>query len=191
MASSVMVSMSSSVSALRNSSTVQNNSIVQSSNVVQAFSGLKPTSSALTLPALRKEKNYRKIGGCSTKIYCMKTWSPIDNRKYETLSYLPALTEESIIKEIEYIVAKGWIPCLEFDAVGKIHRANSNFPGYYDGRFWTLWKLPMFGCTDGSQVLAEMDECKKTFPNCYIRCLGFDNQKQTQCVAFIVHKPQQ
>jgi hypothetical protein len=23
---------------------------------------------------------------------------------------------------------------------------------YYDNRYWTMWKLPMFGCTDPSQV---------------------------------------
>ena len=26
---------------------------------------------------------------------------------------------------------------------------------------WTMWKLPMFGCTDGSQVLAEVAACTK------------------------------
>ena len=24
--------------------------------------------------------------------------------------------------------------------------------GYQDNRYWTMWKLPMFGCTDGAQV---------------------------------------
>jgi hypothetical protein len=23
---------------------------------------------------------------------------------------------------------------------------------YYDNRYWTMWKLPMFGCTDPIQV---------------------------------------
>lgn len=27
--------------------------------------------------------------------------------------------------------------------------------GYYDNRYWTMYKLPMFGCTDASQVCAE------------------------------------
>ncbi|KAH9310711.1 hypothetical protein KI387_025746 [Taxus chinensis] len=188
MASAMMVSMASSISSLRNTSGVQTSSIFQNNSAVQAF---KPSSTYLTFPAAtRKERSQRKSAGNGIKVYCMKTWSPLNNRKYETLSYLPPLTEESIVKEIDYIVAKRWIPCLEFDAVGEIHRANSKFPGYYDGRYWTLWKLPMFGCTDGAQVLAEIDECKKTFPDAYIRCLGFDNLKQTQCVAFLVNKPE-
>ncbi|KAH9314872.1 hypothetical protein KI387_023499, partial [Taxus chinensis] len=129
MASAMMVSMASSISSLRNTSSVQNSSISHSNSVVQAF---KSSSTSLTFPAAtRKERSQRKSAGI--KVYCMKTWSPLNNRKYETLSYLPPLTQESIVKEIDYIVLKGWIPCLEFDAVGEIHRDNSKFPGYYDG----------------------------------------------------------
>lgn len=62
-------------------------------------------------------------------------------------------------------------------------------PGYYDGRYWTLWKLPMFGCVDSSQVINEIHECKKTFPNAYIRCLAFDNKRHMQSMAFLAHKP--
>lgn len=70
-----------------------------------------------------------------------------------------------------------------------MHRENSRMPGYYDGRYWTLWKLPMFGCNDSSQVLNEIHECKKTYPNAYIRCLAFDNQKHVQRMAFVIQKP--
>ncbi|KAL8120881.1 hypothetical protein AgCh_017891 [Apium graveolens] len=45
------------------------------------------------------------------------TWNPIDNKKFETLSYLPPLTDDSIARKIDYMMKKGWIPCLEFDAV--------------------------------------------------------------------------
>lgn len=72
---------------------------------------------------------------------------------------------------------------------GFVQRENSRMPGYYDGRYWTLWKLPMFGCNDPSQVLNEIQECKKAHPNAYIRCLAFDNTKQCQCMAFIIQKP--
>ncbi|GFP95494.1 ribulose bisphosphate carboxylase small chain chloroplastic [Phtheirospermum japonicum] len=117
------------------------------------------------------------------------TWNPINNKKFETLSYLPPLSEESIAKEIDYMIKKQWIPCLEFDEVGYVYRENSRMPNYYDGRYWTLWKLPMFGCNDSSQVLNEIQECKKAYPNAYIRCLAFDNMKQGQCMAFLIQKP--
>ncbi|PIA26181.1 hypothetical protein AQUCO_09600027v1 [Aquilegia coerulea] len=124
-----------------------------------------------------------------SKTYCMKTWNPIDNKKFETLSYLPPLTDDSIAKEIDYMLSKRWIPCLEFDEVGYVHRTNSRMAGYYDGRYWTMWKLPMFGCNDSTQVLNEIQECKNTYPTAYIRCLAFDNVHQAQCMSFIIQKP--
>ncbi|KAL5549177.1 hypothetical protein UlMin_004408 [Ulmus minor] len=124
-----------------------------------------------------------------SKTLCMKTWNPINNKKFETLSYLPPLSDDSIAKEIEYMIKKGWIPCLEFDEIGHVYRENAKIPGYYDGRYWTLWKLPMFGCSDSSQVLQEINECKKTYPTAFIRCLAFDNKNQGQCMSFIIQKP--
>ncbi|KAL8123699.1 hypothetical protein AgCh_011621 [Apium graveolens] len=59
----------------------------------------------------------RKTVSNGSKTHCMKTWNPIDNKKFETLSYLPPLTDDSIAREIDYMMKKGWIPCLEFDAV--------------------------------------------------------------------------
>ncbi|RYR77042.1 hypothetical protein Ahy_A01g001524 [Arachis hypogaea] len=73
--------------------------------------------------------------------------------------------------------------------VGCIRRENSRMPGYYDGRYWTLWKLPFFGCTDSSQVMNEIKECKEQYPNAYIRCLAFDDHRHMQAMAFLIHKP--
>ena len=36
-------------------------------------------------------------------------------------------------------------------------------------RYWSVYKLPMFGCNDPSQVLAEIANATKTFPDAYIR----------------------
>ncbi|XP_015868847.3 ribulose bisphosphate carboxylase small subunit, chloroplastic 3 [Ziziphus jujuba] len=130
-----------------------------------------------------------KIASSGFRTQCMQTWTPINNTKFETLSYLPPLSDDSVAREVDYMLKKGWIPCLEFDEVGRVHRENSRIPGYYDGRYWTLWKLPMFGCTDASQVLKEIHECKNTYPNAYIRCLAFDNKHQGQCMAFLIQKP--
>ncbi|KHN22693.1 ribulose bisphosphate carboxylase small chain clone 512-like [Glycine soja] len=152
------------------------------------FVGLKSNSSNLC-PSTGSIGWKRKIVSNGSKTYCMKTWNPINNKKFETLSYLPPLSDESIAKEIDYMLKKGWIPCLEFDELGCVRRENSHMPGYYDGRYWTLWKLPMFGCSDSSQVLKEIHECRRVYPNAYIRCLAFDNQRHMQSMAFIVHKP--
>ena len=113
----------------------------------------------------------------------------MNNPRFETLSYLPPLTEDDILKQIDYMLSKGWFPCIEFDMAGVISREYNDSPGYYDGRYWTMWKLPMFGCTDGYQVVKEVAECRNSYPDAYIRVLGFDNIKQVQTVSFIVHKP--
>ncbi len=47
-----------------------------------------------------------------------------------------------------------------------------NAQGYYDNRYWTMWKLPMFGCTDPSSVLTEISRCTKAFPQAYIRLVS-------------------
>ncbi|GJP39220.1 hypothetical protein CLOM_g23613 [Closterium sp. NIES-68] len=158
---------------------------VQSSGAASkamSFSGLKAGVAKTSEFAAKTVSN-------SSRVSCMKVWSPINNPRFETLSYLPALTDDMIAKEIRYMLSKGWVPCLEFDPSGVVFRENNSGPGYYDGRYWTMWKLPLFGCTDASQVLRELAECKAAYPQCYIRVLGFDNVQQVQCMSFIAHKP--
>ncbi|KAM3363216.1 hypothetical protein P3S68_018070 [Capsicum galapagoense] len=53
-----------------------------------------------------------------------------------------------------------------------------------------MWKLPMFGCTDATQVLNEVQEAKKAYPQAWVRIIGFDNVRQVQCVSFIAYKPE-
>lgn len=72
---------------------------------------------------------------------------------------------------------------------GFVYRENHRSPGYYDGRYWVMWKLPMFGCTDAVQVLNELDACVKEYSNAFVRIIGFDNVRQVQCISFIAYKP--
>ncbi|XP_010526347.1 PREDICTED: ribulose bisphosphate carboxylase small chain clone 512-like isoform X1 [Tarenaya hassleriana] len=153
------------------------------------YVGLRPGSSKL-LPLKNSVSWSSKTSSNGSKTLCMKTWNPMKNRRYETLSYLEPLSDDSIAKQIDYMLKKGWIPALEFDEEGRIERENSRRPGYYDGRYWTLWKLPMFGCSDSGQVMREIEECRGAYPNAYIRCMAFDSSKQTQCISFLIHKPQ-
>lgn len=91
-------------------------------------------------------------------------------RKYETFSYLPALKDNEISRQVEYITRNGWVPCLEFADTEQAYVANDSnvrfgpvSSNYYDNRYWTLWKLPMFGCNDPGQVLAEINNCRKVW----------------------------
>ena len=69
------------------------------------------------------------------------------------------------------------------------HLPPPRLQGYYDNRYWTMWKLPMFGCNDPNQVLQEVDACKRAFTNSYIRLVAFDNIAQCQTISFLVHRP--
>ena len=99
-------------------------------------------------------------------------------RRYETLSYLPPLTDQQIARQIEYMLDQGFIPAIEFE--------EDPAPTDYH---WTLWKLPLFQVSSPQDVLNEVRECRQEYPNVYIRVAGFDNIKQCQTISFIVHKP--
>ncbi|XP_043715919.1 ribulose bisphosphate carboxylase small subunit, chloroplastic-like [Telopea speciosissima] len=157
-------------------------------SMVAPFTGLK---AGVAFPVTRKPNNdFSSLPSNGGRVQCMKVWPPLGLKKFETLSYLPPLTPESLAKEVDYLLRKGWVPCLEFELEkGFVYRDNNKSPGYYDGRYWTMWKLPMFGCTDSSQVLSELEECKKEYPSSFIRIIGFDNKRQVQCISFIAFKP--
>nr|AFO67218.1 putative ribulose-1,5-bisphosphate carboxylase/oxygenase small subunit [Aralia elata] len=158
-------------------------------SMVAPFTGLKSTAA---FPVTRKVNDITSLPSNGGRVQCMKVWPPLGLKKFETLSYLPPLTNEELAKEVDYLLRSGWVPCLEFELEhGWVYRENHRSPGYYDGRYWTMWKLPMFGCTDSSQVLNEVEECKKEYPNAFIRIIGFDNVRQVQCISFIAFKPPQ
>ncbi|MBE9028610.1 ribulose bisphosphate carboxylase small subunit [filamentous cyanobacterium LEGE 11480] len=108
----------------------------------------------------------------------MKTL-PLEQR-YETFSYLPALTDAQIVRQIQYTLDQGFHPLVEFEA--------EPAPLMY---YWTMWKLPLFDCSSPQEVLAEVQQCKSEYPGSYIRIVAFDNIKQCQVMSFIVHKPNQ
>eukprot|EP00928_Gymnodinium_smaydae_P099686 TRINITY_DN9580_c0_g1_i4.p1 TRINITY_DN9580_c0_g1~~TRINITY_DN9580_c0_g1_i4.p1 ORF type:complete len:186 (-),score=13.96 TRINITY_DN9580_c0_g1_i4:169-726(-) len=157
-------------------------------SMVAPFNGLKSSSA---FPITRKHtSDLSSAPSNGGKVRCMQVWPPLGLKKFETLSYLPPLSSQALAKEVDYLLRMGWVPCLEFDLVGFVYRENHRSPGYYDGRYWTMWKLPMFGCTDSSQVLKEVEEAKKAYPNAFIRIIGFDNKRQVQCISFIAYKPE-
>ncbi|MBA0822142.1 hypothetical protein Gotur_000574 [Gossypium turneri] len=165
-----------------------NRSSPAQANMVAPFTGLK---SASAFPVTRKANNdITSLASNGGRVQCMQVWPPLGKKKFETLSYLPDLTPVQLAKEVDYLLRSKWIPCLEFELEeGFVHRKYSSLPTYYDGRYWTMWKLPMFGCTDSAQVLKELEECKKEYPNAFIRIIGFDNVRQVQCISFIAYKP--
>jgi len=99
------------------------------------------------------------------------------SRKYETFSYLPALSPESTRAQIQYIVDKGWNPGIE-------HTEPENAISNY----WYMWKLPMFGETNVDNILAEVEACHKAHPDNHVRLLGFDNYAQSAGTAMVIYR---
>jgi len=146
----------------------------------------RPAAAARALP--------RVSNGC--RVRQMMVWTPVKNKFFETFSYLPPLKDDEIARQIDYIVNNGFVPTLEFAEAEQAYAQHTytaslggGQPGYYDNRYWTMWKLPMFGCSDPSQVLSEIRNCEKTFPEAYIRVVAFDSTRQVQCAGFLVHRP--
>ena len=55
----------------------------------------------------------------------MKVWPPVGKKKFETLSYLPDLTEVELGKEVDYLLRNKWIPCVEFELEEEVVMASS------------------------------------------------------------------
>ncbi len=99
------------------------------------------------------------------------------SRRFETFSYLPSLSKESLRAQIQYIVNKGWTPGVE-------HTEPDNARGHY----WYMWKLPMFGETDVDVVLSELEQCHKIHPGNHVRLMGFDKYAQCAGTALLIYK---
>lgn len=99
------------------------------------------------------------------------------SRKFETFSYLPAMTPEQIRQQVQYIVNKGWNPAIE-------HTEPENAFDHY----WYMWKLPLFGSNDVDAILAEADACHRAHPTHHVRLIGYDNFAQSQGAAMVVYR---
>jgi ribulose-bisphosphate carboxylase small chain len=97
-----------------------------------------------------------------------------------TFSYLPDLTDEQIEAQLNYCLQNRWALSVEY--TDDPHPRNS---------YWEMWNLPMFDITHPAPVIAAVNQCRKAFPNHYIKVNGFDSSKgrQTTMLSFIVNRP--
>ena len=99
------------------------------------------------------------------------------SRKFETFSYLPAMTQDEIRKQVAYIVRKGLNPAVEHTE-----------PQYLMDSYWYMWKLPMFGETDVDKILAECDACHQSNPGNHVRLIGYNNFTQSQDASMVIYR---
>jgi ribulose-bisphosphate carboxylase small chain len=97
-----------------------------------------------------------------------------------TFSYLPEFTDEEIAAQAQYALDNSWPLSVEF--TDDPHPRNN---------YWEMWGLPMFDLVDASGVLHEVNECRKAYPNHYIRLNAYDAKygRQTTALSFIVNRP--
>nr|BDA97855.1 ribulose-1 5-bisphosphate carboxylase/oxygenase [Chroomonas collegionis] len=95
-------------------------------------------------------------------------------------SFLPDLSDEQIVKQVQYAINKGWALSVEF--TDDPHPRNS---------YWDMWGLPLFGIKDAAAVMFEINACRKANPAKYVKVNGFDNTRTIEScsLSFIVQRP--
>ena len=95
-------------------------------------------------------------------------------------SFLPELSDAEISLQIDYGLARGYAWSVEY--TDDPHPRNT---------YWEMFGMPMFDLHDAAGVLLELNHCRKTFPNHYIRLMAFDSTRGVESIAmsFIVQRP--
>jgi ribulose-bisphosphate carboxylase small chain len=97
-------------------------------------------------------------------------------------SFLPDLSDEQILAQINYALKNGWAVNVEY--TDDPHPRNT---------YWEMYGMPMFDLKDPAGILMEVNNCRKTFPRHYIRVTAFDSTRgwETPRMSFIVQRPAQ
>ncbi len=95
-------------------------------------------------------------------------------------SFLPDLTDAEITAQLQYGINKGYAWSVEY--TDDPHPRNT---------YWEMYGMPMFDLQDPAGILAELNACRKTFPQHYIRMVAFDSTRGVESVAmsFIANRP--
>ncbi len=95
-------------------------------------------------------------------------------------SFLPDLTDAQITAQIKYALSHGWAIGVEY--TDDPHPRNT---------FWEMYGMPMFDLKDPAGILMEINACRKTFPDHYVRVTAFDSTQgwETPRMSYIVNRP--
>ena len=108
--------------------------------------------------------------------------NPVGRITQGQFSYLPDLTDAEISLQVQYGLNKGYAWSVEY--TDDPHPRNT---------YWEMFGIPMFDLQDAAGVLLELKNCRKTFPQYYIRLMAFDSTRgvETIVMSFIVNRPEQ
>ncbi|MCX2862214.1 ribulose bisphosphate carboxylase small subunit [Paucibacter sp. PLA-PC-4] len=95
-------------------------------------------------------------------------------------SFLPELSDAEISAQIDYGLHRGYAWSVEY--TDDPHPRNT---------YWEMFGMPMFDLKDAAGVMLELQQCRSTFPQHYIRLMAFDNTRGIESIAmsFIVNRP--
>ncbi len=95
-------------------------------------------------------------------------------------SFLPPLSDAQIISQIKYALEKGWATSVEY--TDDPHPRNT---------YWEMYSAPMFDLKDPAGIMMEINNCRKTFPNHYIRIMAFSSVRgvESPTMSYIVNRP--
>jgi ribulose-bisphosphate carboxylase small chain len=95
-------------------------------------------------------------------------------------SFLPELTDAQITAQIKWALQHNWAVSVEY--TDDPHPRNT---------YWEMFGNPMFDLKDPAGILMEINNCRKTFPNHYIRVTAFSSTRGTEspAMSYIVNRP--
>jgi ribulose-bisphosphate carboxylase small chain len=95
-------------------------------------------------------------------------------------SFLPDLSDAQIRSQIEYCLRSGWAVSIEY--TDDPHPRNT---------YWEMFGQPMFDIRDAAGIMTELNACRQTFPQHYIKINAFDSTqgRESLRLSFIVGRP--
>ena len=95
-------------------------------------------------------------------------------------SFLPDLTDEQIVDQIEHCLRNGWAVGIEY--TDDPHPRNV---------YWEMFGNPMFDLKDAAGAMMELKACREAHVDSYIRINAFDSTRGFESVrlSFIVNRP--
>ncbi len=97
-----------------------------------------------------------------------------------TFSFLPDLSDAQISAQIEYCLRQGWAVSIEY--TDDPHPRNT---------YWEMFGNPLFDLRDAAGAMQELEACRRTFPNHYVKVNAFDATRGVESLrlSFIAARP--
>ena len=95
-------------------------------------------------------------------------------------SFLPDLTDEQIVKQVQYALDHNWPISIEW--TDDPHPRNS---------YWEMVGLPMFDVKDAAAIMTDIKAAVAAYPDGYVKVNAYDARlgRQTTAMSFIVSRP--